>query len=212
MSNRPDPFQIRKQSKKLVAELEYSFNDQLPVLPDNLRARGEREIINRALALFVVVGVASGGNQGSAMSWLAKEAIAGALTPAESRWLENQEGDMRPAFVAQEESLLALAWALGFIKKLDFGRHCALSLSAAFPKPRLGESSDAFRQSAKMRAVSDIVEALDLAYCLHWSIRNEELQGRIVSHAVDPHVVIERRRALEWILSNEDWDSVPMDT
>ncbi len=65
---------------------------------------------------------------------------------------------------------------------------------------------------ARLRSDDQIVSAADLAYCLHWAIRQSELEGKRPPGKVPPYVVVERRRALEWLLSDEDWDDVPLDT
>ncbi len=63
-----------------------------------------------------------------------------------------------------------------------------------------------------MKSVSEIAKALDLAYCLHWSIRDAEIHGREIPRVLSPNVIIQRRKALEWMFSEENWDEVTLDT
>jgi hypothetical protein len=73
------------------------------------------------------------------------------------------------------------------------------------------ESTTRFRDRARMRSWQDIFSFCDLAYCLHWAIQEASRTNRGVTN-IQAYVIIERRRALEWVLYGEDWDSVSLDT
>jgi len=72
--------------------------------------------------------------------------------------------------------------------------------------------SRAFQAGLKLRSAADLLQAADLAYCLHWAIRDAELNGNVAPGRVPPEVVVERRRALEWMMGDEYWDDVNLDT
>jgi hypothetical protein len=53
---------------------------------------------------------------------------------------------------------------------------------------------------------------LDLYYRLHWWTRNSQLTGKDTS-VVRLDIIMERRKALEWIMDPTcDWDNVEMST
>ncbi len=80
------------------------------------------------------------------------------------------------------------------------------------PNLKQSQSSTDFRKKANPRPLEQIVMACDLAYFLHWAIRQAELSGKQPPANLKPYVIVERRRALEWLLSKEAWDEVPLDT
>lgn len=103
------------------------------------------------------------------------------------------------------EGVVALAWVIGL-------------------EPELGWPSDAcdvrravtlVRQatSGKVRPLSEILDAADLHYRIHWACRQlVQLEGKAPPHSVLPSVVIERRHALEWVICPEGWDDVDLST
>jgi hypothetical protein len=207
-----NPQRLRDQSTMLVESLGYAFNATLPLLDSSLSIRSKNDAIDRALTLFVVVAVATGAKQDKALDWLEREGLENALTRREAEWLNRKDERRTREFAAQEESLLALAWALGVVEVLDFARPCDTSLARAFPRARDNETSLNFRGRAAYRSPDEIAAAVDLAYCIHWAIRNERFSNVRNAHRVDEYVVEERRRALEWLTSEDDWDEVCLDT
>jgi hypothetical protein len=73
-------------------------------------------------------------------------------------------------------------------------------------------SSADFQSNAKLRPDEEIAAACDLAYCIHWAVRQSHLKGVKMSGKVQPYVVVERRRALEWLLTDASWEEVALDT
>jgi hypothetical protein len=206
------PQQLRDHSATLVERLGYEFNPTLPLLDSCLPTRSINDVIDRTLTLFVVVAVATGANENKALDWLEREGLVKSLTRREADWLERRDGRCTSEFVEQEEALLALAWTLGIVEALDFAKPCDTSLAGAFPKPRNNETSLNFRNRAALRRPDQIAAALDLAYCIHWAIRNERFSHVGNAHRVDRYVVEERRKALEWLTSEGEWDEICLDT
>jgi hypothetical protein len=66
-----------------------------------------------------------------------------------------------------------------------------------------------------MRPKSEILDAADLIYRLHWAARNPELTGQSACRAkLHAGVVQEWRHAINWVTNYEnlDWDEVKTDT
>jgi uncharacterized protein DUF4272 len=114
--------------------------------------------------------------------------------------------------IAQIEGIWALTWAIGHIPNLDFAQRCSDDFVLKLPDLKGNKSAATFREAARLRPVVELIGACDLAYCLHWGIDHAQLNRQPVPGKDEPYVIIERRRALEWLFSDEDWDDVPMDT
>jgi hypothetical protein len=161
--------------------------------------------------LTAVAAASYGFDRAKALAWLRQEELETSLTNTELHFLEKGEG--RPQlFQAQIEGMWALAWALGLVPQLDFWKDCDSRFVAQLPNLKISQSSAELRSKAKLRPTDDVVAACDLAYCLHWTIRQAEIEGKQPRTGLKPYVVVERRRALEWLLSSESWDSVSLDT
>jgi hypothetical protein len=210
--DRLDTRQIRKENEQQVRRMGYEFNPHLPLIEPPKRFRSVDEICRRTLALFCVVAVANNSRREVAVKWLQGESLFSELTPTEQTFISSSTITDKSAFLAQEESLWALVWVLGFVNVLDFSTYCQPVLASLFPNVRAGETSDSFKHRAALRRSEDIVKAIDLAYCIHWAVRDATVNGRSVVGSVPPYVVVERRRALEWIIGEEDWENVALDT
>ena len=187
-------------------------NKALPLLdsPPTLRSQGE--VVERALTLYCVVAIANGGPAGPAVDWLRAERLTSVLSHDEALWLEKRNESDRDRHLSEEEALWALVWALGFISELKSLEYCEPSLAGLFPRVTRKETSKAFRDRARLRQPQQIFAAADLLYCMHSAIRDAELNRRPTPLPIETYVIEQRRRALEWILSDFDWDDVPLDT
>ena len=112
----------------------------------------------------------------------------------------------------QVEGVHAFAWSLKFVASLDFDDFCTDDLVKLIPDLKAGESSASFRARAKLRGPEEIGSACDFAYCLDWAVVNASLGNKELPGPIGAYVITERRRALEWMLADEDWDEVSLDT
>ena len=161
--------------------------------------------------MYAVAAVAFGFERAKAVAWLHKESLAGSLTEPEARFVFDSAGPPG-RFRLQFEAMWALAWALGVAPELDFAEDCDARFVSMLPNLKECESSGRFRHNITPRLLEPIVAACDLAYCLHWAIRESELAGAPPPGKLKHYLVVERRRALEWLLSAESWDEVSLDT
>jgi hypothetical protein len=51
---------------------------------------------------------------------------------------------------------------------------------------------------------------LDFYYCLHWNARKAQYHGDVWDYQIAPGVVLERRRALEWLFQDAQWEDVDL--
>jgi hypothetical protein len=112
------------------------------------------------------------------------------------------------------ESLAALQWALGWAEELPWPTAiCDLdSVIATMMDP--DADADERIATAALRPTSELLDALDLHFRLHWATRQAGLDGRPAPADLDGGVVMERHQALNWLRTfmGEDWDDVPTHT
>jgi hypothetical protein len=193
---------IRKQSNETASRLGYSTNSALPLLDEVQNVRTNDESVKRLLCLNAVAACAYGFDKHKAVDWLRQEGAFDEMATSERRFIENSEGDPI-RFQVQVEGLWALAWALGLVPQLDFGEDCDDNFVMLMPNLRNGETSDVLRSKIVPRTTAEILAACDLAYCLHWAIREALLTGGKLPGDVQLYVIEERRRVLEWLIGEE---------
>jgi len=200
---------IRDHSIVQARRLGYSRTPPLPLIDcDLLQPRPQQEIEKRALALSVVVAISYGLDRASGRAWLEREGLYGALSAAEGSFVEDAHSAGGSPFQAQVEALGIFAWALGHAPTLQFDQTLPSNLVKIYPDLRNEESSQRFITGCSLQSRIELISMLDLAYCLHWCIVDTPAR----SSKIHLHVVAERRRALEWMLSKDDWEAISLDT
>jgi hypothetical protein len=169
------------------------------------------ELLNRALILTALAACGFGFPRPKGLAWIEREGLAEALSPSEERFLRREKG-RREGYQKQVEALWALCWVLGVTDSLDFDVACPSDFVTMLPNLKTGEPSDWFRSRCHLRSPEEVGAACDTAYCLHWALREARLAGGPWPPQVIPWILLERRRALEWSLSEDEWDQVPLDT
>jgi hypothetical protein len=203
--------EVRARNLKIARRLGHPAPpDDLPY-PSGDLAPAPDEVIDRALVVNVVLSCAHGLGVDPAVAWLDAHGLAGALTPHEAEYLEDVADGMRLGGAHRKlhvEALWALLWALSFVDELDFGVGCGERVTPLVPDlfdPSEGLGPARVRAEAELRDADEVRAALDLARCLSWGLGDPELSVGFSPGEVEPYVVWERRRALEWLLG-ADWD------
>ncbi|MFG0293753.1 MAG: DUF4272 domain-containing protein [Phycisphaerales bacterium JB050] len=205
---------MRLRNQKRAVKLGYAINPHLPTLDSPTSARSLTEATDRLLCLTAVVASAYGFPKNDAKRWLSEHGLDSALAESEREFLasESDTDEVKSQFRWQVETIWAMSWGLQLVRKLNFAKECSDKLVKLLPDPREFAPLDEFSNRCKLRSVTELLRATDLAYCLHWSIMQAYLNGKAAPGRVPPLVVVERRRALEWLISEDDWDEVCMDT
>lgn len=206
-----DAKQIRYRSVEAAKDLGVDVLATLPLFDEEISMRSADEIASRVLAMHAVAAAAYGFDTRKAISWLSNEALTDFLTGRERSFLFQGIGQPNQ-FQTQVEGMWALAWALGMVSELTFAKECDTGFVTLLPNLKQSQTTAVFCSKMRPRPTETIVSACDLAYCLHWAIRQSELERKKPAGKVPPFVVVERRRALEWILSDKGWDEISLDT
>lgn len=208
-----DQLEIRQKSLKLADKLGYQTNSKLPVLEGDIEIRPVLDVVARIMALYATIAVSYGFSATLVSEWLQREGFFDALTREESAVLH---ATCKPTFLVsmqwRVESLWVLTWTCSFHSALNFAKPCDDSFIEIFPSLQRNESAVDFCSKAKLRPANKLVETLDVAYCIHWAIRQSIMDGTEIPNGMNERIILERRRALEWINGKEDWENISLDT
>lgn len=205
--------ELRERSREQVQSLGYPFNPNLPFLDPSGVTRDNDVVLNRILTLHACIACSYGFAKPKALGWLKQENLDDCLTEPEAMFLAGKSEAKRAAFQWRVECVWALAWAAGYFDYLDFSQPCSEDLVKLLPDLNTQASSESFRQKCNLRPAEELLPMVDLAYCLHWAVREEELQGHANKlEKVQSQVIVERRLGLEWLICDVSWEDVPLDT
>ena len=169
--------QIREESIQTAKQLGVDVSPTLPLLDSGLEMRSTDEAISRLLVMNAVAATAYGFDKARAIAWLDQEGLTDSLSEQEKRYIF--EGAGQPdRFKVQVEGMWALAWAMGIMSDLNFAKDCDNRFVTMLPNLKQSQSSADFRKKANPHPLGQVVSACDLAYCLHWAIRQAELSGK----------------------------------
>ena len=114
------------------------------------------------------------------------------------------------------EAYWSLVWALGLVDNLsDASTVCDCEKAIRL----VGDCDcyETFQQNCKPRDVEEILDMLDLYYRYDWAVTEKRLNPDTPIGNLNPDVVVERRRGLEWLISDKEdcednWFEISLDT
>lgn len=198
---------LRESSLQKIKALGLIINSELPLLETQILVRSEEDIIRRALALHGVVANSFGFKK--AYHWLEENRLKKFLSSNEVTFLKKHKNPS--SFQCGFEGLYVFAWLLGHLEDFDLLSRCPDTLVGLYPNLKVGEPSNKFSLESSLIKSDKIIEQLDLAYCLHWSLVHNRLKGNL-SPLPALSMLAERRKVLEWVCSDDDWDDISLDT
>lgn len=176
------------------------------------------EAARRALALFVTAlraEMIAAGNEVPLEELRDRLPVAfAALSPQEIAFMQTESPDESQIdyFNWRYEGMFALQWALCLVPRLpEPTKTCDVE---TLTRIMVETPENELMAKARLRFPSAILDALDLHFRLHWAIRQAEIDGRRPPGGLDAGVVLERHRALNWLVrfENADWDDVDTPT
>jgi putative acetyltransferase len=206
------------RTEEYLQSLGVPINPHLPLVEDDSETELRRaaDVARRALVLYHLVGVGFGGGADHAVEWLRRASLWEHVSPLEQDFL--LDADPSPQAVANAtwrvEALWVLLWSLKKIDKLELPvGECNTDLISNL-MPGREVSCDEFIDGATLRSVSEILDATDLIYRLHWAVVDARLNSGSLNPALNSSVVYERHYALNWLVNycDEGWDDITTDT
>jgi hypothetical protein len=184
----------------------------LPYL-DRSGIRAQDELIGRALVLNALIDLNFKVSPKVIRQWIDSHKLGQFLTTHEASLLDAHEIAEydRNALAWSLDALWALMWAGSLFDSLDSTSPIPDQMYSMCPHVRDGEGPEKFADKMTIRPFDEFYRCLDLYYRLHWYAFQYQLRDEYGTF--DLPRFIERRRALEWLLSPDStWDTVSMNT
>jgi hypothetical protein len=216
----PSAQQRKARTEDLLANRSLKAASSLPpvIAESEVVLRSATTIAERIMALFAVAVRAETLTSKSPMASdeiLLRVGLSDhELSPDERKFIVDRTPTKKDVvhFGWCYECAFTLAWAVGVIDKLPFpGATCDVELIA---QKLLKLGKNGLQAAAQLRPVTEILDSLDLHQRLHWIVRQAQVDKKKVPGGLEPGVILERHRALNWLVQFEgaQWDDVDTPT
>ncbi|SNC77330.1 protein of unknown function [Hymenobacter gelipurpurascens] len=205
---------VKAQSEAKVLALDGRVCDWLPLL-DIPELRDIEAIRGRISVVNALINISFQAPVAVIREWLTTENLLAHVSPEEAAILAKKDEQLTDQELTNLrwnlESLWAMMWATQMVHELDPVKWCGDNMASLLPNLEKGEGNEKLAKVQALRPAAELYQMLDFYYRLHWYCVDERIHGRAAT--VSESLVYERRKALEWIYSNQDeWDTVEMNT
>jgi hypothetical protein len=216
-SPKPTASQIerRRRSIEVVEKLGLRTLATLPVVEDesSIEPRSVDEIADRCLATAVCAMKGECGDQETMREIVNRVGASGLFSPEEQAFMDEEQvsDQARAKFCWRYECMHVFLWALGYLPALKPPHEIADVASEVKPIYQHGRAGLA--KHARLRPLDEILDQADLYYRLGWAAVEMRLVGE-TSDVANGEIIVERHRALNWLIryQGQDWDDVTTDT
>jgi hypothetical protein len=191
-------------------------NGELPVIDSAAEAkmRSREAVVDRALALAIVALKSGGLEQAKVLEKRDELGAALLLSPDEKDFIDeaNPTDKDRAQLARRHEGLAVMLWALGFETELP--RPARIEDPARIVAFVTQKGAQKLREEARLRSAKELLDATDLIYRYDWACVAARMTSEPAPKGVDCEVVVERHRALNWLIGyqRQSWDDVSTDT
>ncbi len=213
----------RKINSKKIKKLGIAWCENLPLLEDSsiLELRDIDTICKRAIACLVSTQIACDIAEEQDYNE-SKDVFTNLLQQYDVQdvLLKKEKTLFNGTYTEQDavdvmwtyETYWALVWALGLVEDIEIPDSicdCQKAISLVSDCQNYVE----FKKQCKLRNIEEILDMLDLYYQYHWAVTEKRINSDTPIGDLNSDVVIERRRGLEWLVSDiDDWNEISLDT
>jgi hypothetical protein len=194
---------IRDRNVDFLAQKGISFKGKLPFLDASQDAKwkSSKSIAEQLVCTYALTGLAQDADPKKLFKWLESESLSCNLTDAEKGYFKKDRlSESEIVTLSWKQELVAtFAWSLGIQPVLPFPNKEA-QLSEIFNKIPPQVSVQHFLKNSARIESEAILQQSDLYYLCHWIMRHSDASK--YKKVLNLDVVIERRRALEWIIGD----------
>ena len=211
----------KEKNEKYISSLGIKINTHLPIVPekDEAQLKDLDTISKRAIASLISIQLSCDLRDGRndslelCQKLLEKYNVTDSLNDKEKRLYDGTYSNQDLIDIDWEyECYWSLVWALGLVNDIkDASIICDCDQAVHFVLS--AKNLDEFKANCHIRPINEILDMLDLYYRYHWAVVENRIRPETNIGNLDTSVVQERRRGLEWLISEEqDWFDISLDT
>jgi len=207
----------REKNNKYLTENGISINEKLHCYEYDIQMKSLDDICKRAIAALITIQVACDINNGIDIkseeykdnfnfinALYEKFNVKDCLNSKEKRIIDGTYSNQDPIDMDWAyEAYWSLCWCLSLVDDIkNGGETCDCDKAIALVLK--STSFDDFKSKCKLRDIDEILDMKDLYFRYHWAINNKYVNPESKTGNLNPSNVLERRRGLEWVVSNDD--------
>ena len=221
--NRKTPEERRFSSNEKIKSMGIACYEQLPMTEsaEEVSLKTTEEICRRAAASMISIQLACDISAGESYEesldffepLLARFDVGNDLNETEKS-LFDKTYTMEDAMLITwtYECCWVLLWALGLIDDMGFPSDTCDCMKAVNIISQCNDLNE-LMEKCSPRDIEEILDELDLHYRYHWACVHKQIKPETEIGELYHDVVTERRRGLEWLISDEDdWFEISLDT
>ena len=219
-----DAVERKRKNNEKISKMGIPICETLPVLDDKIKKHFKSldEICKRAITSFFSVQLACDLNHGANYQQSRSFFLGLLNTYHVQDYLILEEKNLFNGNCTQKdiinmtwsyECYWSLVWALGLVDNREFVPNRICDCNKAIQLVKESKTYEDFKNKCHLRDLDEILDALDLHYRYHWACVEKRINPNTFIGDLNPDVVFERRRGLEWLFSEkEDWYDISLDT
>ena len=213
----------RNNSNKKIKHLGIACLETLPVIEDSTQVslKDIDTICKRAIACLIstqlAIDISENNDYDSSktffLNMLKQYGVQDNLIEKEKRIFNGKYSKQDVIDVVWSyEAYWSLVWTLGLVENIDYPNQIC-DCEKAIMLVSTCKTYDDFKCKCKIRDIEEILDMLDLYYRYDWAVTEKRINPDTLIADLNPDVVVERRKGLEWLIANEeDWDEISLDT
>lgn len=218
------PEERRKISNEKIKSMGIACHEMLPTIESSkdVKLKSLDEICKRAIAALISTQIAcdiNNNNYEESLTYFSQkleqyEGVKEVLNSKEKRIFDGTYTRQDAIDIDWEyETYWAIVWALGLIDDDISNAGSICDCQKAIYIVSKSKNLEDFKSKCKMRNIEEILDMLDLYYRYHWATTEKRINPDTPIGNLNSSVVVERRRGLEWLISDqEDWYDISLDT
>ena len=207
--------QRKDQTEIILKENNIPINQYLPLIEEENEAviRTAADIAKRILILaYLYTTIHNDDDKQDIIAYLKTEKLWGHVSRIEQALFTKATLSEKEArnLSWRVECIKVLLWSINKIDDLGLPIDEASEIFNLIPGYM--ESSEEFINGAVIRDTTEILDASDLIYRIHWAVKQARIDNTEIPN-INPDVVQEWHQAINWITFYEDnWDDITTDT
>jgi hypothetical protein len=201
-----DHVAIKKRNEDHIRGQGGMICDWLPHIEETT-IRPKDEIVSRSLILLAMLQISFGAPIPFIRDWIARQGIDARLSEQERAILRKSNDEL----TEQEkinlfwylECLWAFMWAGSMADDLQLKEHAPDHMSSLSPDLQKNEDGSKFTTKMAVRNYEELYVMRDLYFRAHWHTEECRLKN-LDAKGFDGEIIMERRRALEWIMDPDE--------
>jgi len=198
------------------------YIDELPVIKSSYEITGKTldDIAKRAIVLCICCNFASDLVSNKKKKYIKESKkfftklldsfnVKDVMTKDEKLLFDKMDKKLAVQIAWQFEGYVILLWTLGLIDEILFPDELIEPDSVT----AIVSACDSYREfveKCQLRSVHEVLDLADLTYRYNWYCVESKINDE--EPVMNPEIVMERHRALNWLLTNEKWDKVEINT